>query len=170
MLNAIRNRRSIRHYQPRPIAPENVTLLQEAMLRAPSSRNLQPWHFAFVTDPVLLEQLAHSKASYSDFLSGAALGVVVSAAVAKSDCWIEDCSIAAQTLMLAATELGLGTCWIQIRARRHADGRLAEEYVREVLGMPEELSVLCIISIGYPAEEKTPRAAESLSWDKTEVR
>jgi nitroreductase len=170
MLDAVRNRRSIRRYQERPIEPAHVEQLQEAMLRAPSSRNLKPWHFVFVTDPELLGALAQAKASFSEFLGSAALGVVVCADASASDCWIEDCSIAATTLMLTATNLGLGSCWIQIRARQHADGRPAEQYVREVLGLPEELSVLCVVSIGYAAEEKAPRAAETLSWDKVEVR
>lgn len=170
MLEAARNRRSIRRYQDRPLGPADIEQLQEAMLRAPSSRNLKPWRFIFVTDPGLLRTLAQAKASFSEFLGSAALGVVVCADASASDCWVEDCSIAAATLMLTATDLGLGSCWIQIRARQHADGRPAEEYVREALGMPKELSVLCIVSIGYPAEEKAPRAAETLSWDKAEVR
>ena len=87
-----------------------------------------------------------------------------------SDCWIEDCSIAATIAQLTATDLGLGSCWIQIRGRQHADGRPAEEYVREVLGLPASLSVLCLLSVGYPAEDKPPRATGSLPWDKVEVR
>ena len=165
MLDAVRNRRSIRRYQDRAIEPELIAQLQEAVLRVPSSRNLKPWRFVFVTDKALLQGLAHAKASFGEFIQGAGLGVVVCADAGASDCWIEDCSIAAATLQLVATDLGLGSCWVQIRAREGADGRPAEEHVRETLGLPDTLSVLCVVPVGYPAEEKAARPAESLSWD-----
>lgn len=170
MLEAVRNRRSIRHYQDRPIQPADIELLQEAMVRAPSSRNQQPWRFVFVSDRGTLKALSRAKPSFGEFIGGAGLGVAVCADSSVSDCWIEDCSIAAATLQLAATSLGLGSCWIQIRARQNEDGRPAEEYVREVLDLPQELSVLCLISVGYPAEAKPPRPAESLPWDRVESR
>ena len=170
MLNAVRNRRSIRRYQDRPIEAADIEQLQEAMLRAPSSRNLQPWRFVFVTDKVLLKALADAKASFGDFVGTAPLGVVVCGDASVSDCWIEDCSIAATTLQLAAVALDLGTCWIQIRARQHADGSPAEKHVREILGLQEGLSVLCIVAVGYPAEDKPAKERASLSWEKIEVR
>lgn len=170
MLDAVRNRRSIRRYQSRPIEPEKIEQLQEAMLRAPSSRNLRPWRFIFVSDADLLHALARVKPHFAEQIGTAALGVVICADASVSDCWVEDGSIAATILQLAATHLGLGSCWIQIRARQHEDGSPAENWVREVLGLPDELSVLCMISMGYPAEKKAPKDRESLSWDKVEVR
>jgi len=170
MLDAVRTRRSIRRYEARPIEPTKIEQLQEAMLRAPSSRNLKPWRFVFVTDPDLLQALAHAKPSFAQSIGGAALGVVICGDTSVSDCWIEDGSIAATILQLTATDLGLGSCWIQIRARQGEDGGPAENRVREILGLPDELSVLCMISVGYPAEEKTPRDRESLDWDKIETR
>ena len=73
-------------------------------------------------------------------------------------------AIAATLLQLTATDLGLGSCWIQIRERLHADGSPAEQYVRDVLGLPAELRVLCILAIGHPAEEKKPHARDDLAW------
>lgn len=165
MLDAVRNRRSIRRYQERAIEPDAIAQLREAMLRAPSSRNLKPWRFVFVTEKTLLQGLAHAKASFGEFIANAGVAVVACADASASDCWIEDCSIAAAALQLVATDLGLGSCWVQIRARDGADGRPAEEHVREVLGLPDALSVLCIIAVGYPAEDKPARPAESLAWD-----
>ena len=170
MLDAVRARGSIRRYQDRPIEPADIEKLQDAVLRAPTSRNLQPWRFVFVTDRETLRGLSRAKPHFSEFVGSAALGVVVCADASASDCWIEDGSIAAATLQLVATQLGLGSCWIQIRARQSEDGRPAEEHVRGVLGVPGELSVLCIISIGYPAENKAPKDVASLAWDKVEVR
>jgi nitroreductase len=170
MLEAVRNRRSIRRYRDRPIDPATLKELQEAALRAPTSRNLQPCSFVFVTDRELLRELSHAKPAFAEWIGGAQLGVVVCAEESVSDCWVEDGSIAAATIQLVAANLGLGSCWIQIRARQYRDGRPAEQYVREVLELPDELSVLCMLSIGYPAEKKPPRATESLPWEKIEVR
>ena len=130
MLDAVRNRRSIRRYQDRPIESADIEKLQEAMLRAPSSRNLQPWRFVFVTDRESLRALAHAKPSFAKPVGNAPLGVVICADASVSDCWIEDGSIAAATLQLMATNLGLGSCWVQIRARQHENGLPAEEHVR----------------------------------------
>jgi nitroreductase len=170
MLQAVRKRRSIRRYQDRSIEPEVIAQLQESMLRAPSSRNLKPWRFVFVTDRELLGALPHAKASYGEFVGDAALGVVICGDAAASDCWIEDCSIAAATLQLAAADADLGSCWIQIRARQAADGRPAEDNVREILGLATELSVLCIVAVGYSAQDAAPRPADSLDWDKVTER
>ena len=170
MLDAVRTRRSIRRYQDRPLEAHLTEQLQEAMVRAPSSRNLQPWRFVFVTDADLLKSLAQAKPSFGEWIGGAPLGIVVCGDASISDCWIEDCSIAATIAQLTATELGLGSCWIQIRGRQHADGRPAEEYIRDVLQLPTSLNVLCMLSVGYPAEDKSPRATDTLPWDKVEVR
>jgi nitroreductase len=123
-----------------------------------------------VTDRERLVALSQARATSGQQLAGAALGVVICADETISDCWIEDCSIAAITLQLTATHLGLGSCWVQIRGREHADGRPAEEHVREILGLPSSQRVLCMISVGYPAEEKPPVAANKLPWDKVIFR
>jgi nitroreductase len=170
MLEAVRTRRSIRRYQKRPLDSADLKALEEAALRAPTSRNLQPCSFVFVTDGKLLKKLARAKPSFAEWVGDAALGVVVCAEADVSDCWIEDASIAAATVQLVAADLGLGSCWIQIRARQQRNGRPAEEHVREVLDLPDELSVLCMLSIGYPAETKPPKDVDSLRWDKIELR
>jgi nitroreductase len=170
MIDAVRSRRSIRRYQDRPIDAGLIEQLQDAMLRVPSSRNLKPWRFVFVTDKPSLQALAHAKASFGEFIGSAPLAVAICGNASVSDCWIEDCAIAAATLQLAATDLGLGSCWVQIRARQHADGTPAEAHVLKVLHLPEELRVLCIVSVGYPAEIKKPKDGASLSWDRVEVR
>lgn len=166
MLDILRSRRSIRRYKDQQIEAEKIEQLKEAALRAPSSRGINPWRFVFVTDKPMLEKLSSAKESGSSFLKGAALGVVVAAKQGESDVWVEDCSIASIILQLAGCSLDLGSCWIQIRNRRHSSSMSAEDYVKQTLGLPDEFLVECIISFGYPDEVKRPVAAADLEWSK----
>jgi nitroreductase len=166
MIDLLRNRRSIRSYTEQPVARESSDLLIEAALRAPSSRNNQPWSFIVVDDRPLLEKLSLAKENGSAFLKKAPLGIVVCGDPAKSDVWVEDCAIAAVLIQVVAQSLGLGSCWIQIRERRHDASTMAQAYLREALGIPEQMVVACIISIGHPAEQKTPVAASDLDYGK----
>jgi nitroreductase len=154
MIDLLRQRRSIRQFQSRPVEPAQIDLLIEAMLRAPSSRGHNPWEFIVVTDPDKLRALSRAKPHGAGFLAGAPLAIIVAADPQRCDVWIEDCAIAAILLQLTATSLGLGSCWVQIRLRPHADDPSAEAFVREVAGLPETLAVDCIVGIGYPAEAK----------------
>jgi nitroreductase len=156
VIEVLRCRRSVRVYQPCPLARRYVALLAESVLRSPSSRGIDPWEFIFVNDAGILGLLSHAKKDGSEFLTDAALAVVVCADGRKSDVWIEDCSIAAIILQLAAQSLGLGSCWVQIRNRRHSPRVLSEDYVRKLLGIPRHVRVLSIIGIGHPGEKKKP--------------
>ena len=166
MIELLRRRRSIRSYTDQPVARESVELLIEALLRAPSSRNNQPWSFVVVDDRELLARLSQAKESGSAFLKNAPLGIVVCGDPAKSDVWVEDCAIAAVLVQTVAQSLGLGSCWIQIRERRHDAGTSAQAYIREVVGIPEQIMVASIISIGHPAEQRAPVAAAELDHGK----
>jgi len=166
MLEILRKRRSVRRYKDEDIEPEIVEHLEEAALRSPTSRNFRPWRFVFVEDRSKLAALSKAKPSGSSFLAGARLGVVVCADEDESDVWIEDCSIASIILQLAGQSLGLGSCWIQIRRRRHDDSMTSEEYVRSVLGLPEDIRVESMIAFGYPDEEMAPVPAEELQLEK----
>ncbi|KAA0891880.1 NAD(P)H-dependent dehydrogenase/reductase [Oryzomonas rubra] len=166
MMELLRKRRSIRAFTPEPVAPETVDLLVEALLRAPSSRGKNPWEFVVVDDKELLEQLSRSKEHGSQFIKKAPLAIVVCADTTLSDVWVEDCSIAAIIVQMAALSLGLGSCWAQMRNRNHDADRSAEEYIRKLLGLPERLGVVCVIGIGHPGEVKTPVPADKLQYDK----
>jgi nitroreductase len=166
MLEILRKRRSIRRYKDGKIEPAVIDQLKEAILRSPSSRGINPRRFIFITDRPILEALSKAKESGSGFLKGAALGVVICAKESESDVWVEDCSIAAIILQLEAESLGLGSCWIQIRNRKHNDHKSAEEYVREAIHLDNDMKVECIISIGYPDEEKTPFPKDELEYAK----
>ena len=166
MMDLLRQRRSVRRYLDRPIEPEKVDLLKEGVLRSPSSRNFDPWEFIFVQDKVSLEALSKSKPHGASFLKGAALGIVVCADEGKSDVWEEDCSIASILTQLTAQSLGLGSCWVQIRKRFYEDSTSSEDYIRRVFGIPDNIRMLSIIGIGYPAEKPEPIAREALKDEK----
>ena len=166
MIELLRKRRSIRKFTRVKVAPETIELLIEALLRAPSSRGINPWEFVVVDDEELLSRLSRSKEHGSEFLKNAPLAIVVCADGTKSDVWIEDCAIASIIVQMAAMSLGLGSCWVQIRERRHDGGRSAEEYIRELLGLPEHIKVESIIGIGHPGETKKPVPARDLQYEK----
>ncbi len=166
MLDILRNRRSIRRYKDREIESETIEQLMEAALRSPSSRGINPWRFLFVTDRALQEELSRAKGSGSSFLKGASLCVVVCAAQGESDVWVEDCSIATIILQLAGQSLGLGSCWVQIRKRMHSSSISSEDYIKRVLGLPENYRVESMIAFGYPDEDKIPVPKELLEYEK----
>jgi nitroreductase len=166
MIEMLRSRRSIRKYEKKEIDTNMLDILKEALLRCPSSRGINPWVFIFVDDPDLLHLLSQAKEHGSAFLKDAALCIVVCGDETKSDVWVEDCSITSIVVQLTAHSLGLGTCWIQIRNRPHTKETTSEKYVQELLGIPEHMRVECLISIGYPAETKTPLPFERLNFDK----
>ncbi|MFH1998331.1 MAG: nitroreductase family protein [Planctomycetota bacterium] len=162
----IRKRRSIRKYKSKPVETEKIDKLIEAALRAPSSRSLNPWQFIVVTDPEMLARLARCKPHGASFLETAPLAIVVCGEEIRSDMWIEDCSIAGIFLHLAAQSLKLGSCWIQIRKRQHSEIVTAEDYMAELLHLPDDLKVEAIIAVGYPDETREPHEFEKLPFDK----
>ena len=169
-IDLLQKRRSIRQFQEKPVEKEKVDLLVEAVLRAPSSRSLNPWEFVVVTDQSTINDLAKAKAHGSSFMKNAPLAIVVCADPAKCDVWVEDCSIAALIAHLAATDLGLGSCWIQIRLREH-DGKIsAENYVKKLLGLDDGKVVEAIIAIGYPKEDKAGHPLSSLLFERVSYK
>ena len=153
----IEKRRSIRKYTDENISDENIEKIVRAGLLAPSSRNLKSAELIVIKDKDTLKKLADVKASGSQMLDGAAFAVAVIGDSEKAvDAWIEDCSLALIYMQLAATELGIGSCWIQCHKRASKkEGLGSEAFAREILGFPENYSLEAIMSFGMPAEEKT---------------
>lgn len=168
-IDLLRSRRSIRKFQDRPVEPEKVKLLLEAALRSPSSRGFNPWEFVVVDDPERIVRLSRAKPHGASFLAKAPLAIAVCAHPDQSDVWVEDVSIAAIILHLAATDLGLGSCWIQLRKRRFDDTRTAGEYAAEIVGLPSGMEVSSIIAVGYPAQHLEPHPESALQREKVSV-
>lgn len=150
VFEAVRTRRSIRKYQEKPVETEKLVKILEAARLSPSANNNQPWHFIAVTDETVRKKLL--PAYGRDWFVNAPAIIVACAEPSKGwsrqdgeDYWKVDVAIAIQTMVLAAHELGLGTCWV---------AAFKEDKVKEVLGIPEEIRVLAMTPLGYPAEQK----------------
>ncbi|MCA6214170.1 NAD(P)H nitroreductase [Thermococcus bergensis] len=161
----VKRRRSIRCFQDKKVPEEYVKKILEAAFYSPSSRNRRPWHFIVVDEEELIKKLSKTRKAL-EFLETAPLAIVVCGDKEISSAWVFDVSIAAEHIQLAATALGLGACWGHILDRRHNEEKSAEEYVRELLGIPDHIRVLCVIGIGYPAEEKPPHSEKEVMWER----
>jgi nitroreductase len=165
-MELLKQRRSIRQFQEQAIEQEKVDLLTQAALRSPSSRGVNPWEFIVVTEKQMLKKLSQAKPHGATFLANAPLAVVICADTTKTDVWVEDASIATLILHLAATDLGLGSCWIQLRRREYDDQISAGTYVAQLLGLDDQMAVEAIMAIGYPAVQKPPHDLASLQFTK----
>lgn len=169
MLDLLKQRRSIRKFQQKPIEEEKVEALKKSLLLAPSSRNIKPLEFIFLEDKEILKDISNCKPHGGTFIKDAALAVVILGDEDKSDVWVEDASIASIILQLEAESLGLGSCWSQIRNRNYDENEMAEDYIKEKLNIKENYKVESIIAIGYKDEVKEPISEEKLDFDKIHV-
>jgi len=161
-----KKRRSIKNYTEQPIEPEKIDAILESALRSPSGRALRPWAFVVVDDKQLLEKLSVAKPKGAEFIKNVSAAIVVCADSSQAPLWIEDCAIAAVSIQYAACSLGLGSRWAQMRGNTFNDAKSSRDYIAELLGLPENLDVECIVGIGYPAEEIAPYQMEELPFDK----
>ena len=148
VMEAIRNRRSVRAYDSRAIPDDVADQMREALRLAPSACNFQPWRFVWVTDPDTKNRLA-AAAKNQTFIAQAP--VVVVGCGLPDDAYKQmggsnnsvtiDLAIALDHLTLAAAEAGLGTCWI---------GAFSEPEVKNVLNVPASMTVVAMTPLGYP--------------------
>jgi nitroreductase len=152
-LEAIRTRRSIRKYTETPVSDDAIKTLLEAAMAAPSAGNEQPWHFIVIRDRKTLEQIG-TEHRYAQMAKDAQAVIVVCGDETLEQyegLWIQDCSAATQTLLLAARAQGLGAVWCGVYP---AEDRVSA--IQKLLALPEHVIPLCLVPIGHPAEEKPP--------------
>lgn len=151
VMQAIEARRSIRHYTDQPVTDEELLAVLEAGRLAPSARNLQGWHFTAVRDASLRGALCTACNGQQMVAEAPAALVVWADGERMMGCGQSaatvDCSIALSFMLLRATELGLGSCWL---------GAFDQNAVKELLGLPQEAVVVAVSPLGHPAE--TPAA------------
>jgi len=158
-------RRSHRKFTDEEIDAEDVRLILRAALMSPTSKGQRAWQFVVVDDRQDIEKLSDAKEFGSQFLKDAPLAIVVLGDPMQNDCWIEDGSIAAISMQYQAEDLGLGSCWIQMRGRGLSDGTSADTVIRGILDIPDNLSVLCVLAFGHKADERKPQNEEKLKWE-----
>ena len=155
----LKGRRSVRRYRPDPVPEDALAQILEAGRCAPSASNRQPWTFIVVRDPVVLQQVAQHAAYY--FIRWAhvkeAPMLIVLCGNAKNAVYRrflhEDIGLAGGQMMLQARALGLGTCWL---------GGLDRKAIADTLKLPEEIEVVGLLTVGFPADEPPPTPRKPL--------
>ena len=159
----------MRKFTDQPLTNDEVVDLLKAALMAPSSKRSNCWQFIVIEDKPTLSRLSLSKSMGSSFIKDAALAIVVLADPLASDVWIEDAAVASIMIQLEAEDLGLGSCWVQLRERFTTSGQSSNEYVHEVLYIPLPLQAVSIIAIGHKGMERKPFNEEYLQWEKVHI-
>jgi nitroreductase len=162
-------RRSHRKFTEQEIDGDDVKLILRAALMAPTSKGQRAWQFVVVDDKMDLEKLSDAKEMGGQFLKDAPLAIVVLGDPMQNDCWVEDGSIAAISMQYQAEELGLGSCWVQMRGRGLNDGTSADTVIRGILDIPENYNVLCVIAFGHKADERKPQNEDKLKWENVHI-
>ena len=162
-------RRSHRKFTTEEIDADDVRLILRAGLMAPTSKSQRAWQFVVVDDRMDLEKLSDAKDLGGQFIKDAPLAIVVLGDPMQNDCWVEDGAIAAISMQYQAEDLGLGSCWVQMRGRGLSDGTTADTVIRGVLDIPENLNVLCIIAVGHKADERKAQNEDRLKWENVHI-
>lgn len=154
-------RRSIRKYTAQAVEQEKIDYLLRCALMAPSGKRTNPWEFVVVRDEQKLRAMKACRTYGSGMFETATAAIVVALDTSLSDTWMVDGAIAAEHLLLAAAEQGLGACWCQVYQREGA-----EELIKGLCGIPADRTVLCVISLGYKDEERQQYDLNKLKYEK----
>lgn len=155
-IKLIMGRRSIRRFEQRQAAPEDVQILLECAFAAPSSKNFQPCQFILIDDSATLTKISQA-APAAKMVAGASFCIAVCVDVPAYEeksgltdgTWIEDASAAMENILLAARALDMEGVWMQVMNRADREGTIPT-----LLGIPQGVKLLSIAVIGYPAENK----------------
>ena len=153
VLHFIQKRRSIRQYADEPVSDEQLDTLLRAAMAAPSAGNQQAWAFVVIRDRARLDQCADIH-PHATMCKSAALAILVCGDLSREKyegMWVQDCSAATQNLLLAAANLGLGSCWCGVHPRPEREAAF-----RTFCALPDHAIPFALIAIGVPAEQKDP--------------
>jgi nitroreductase len=161
-MNSLFARRSIRHYTKEPIKLEIIELLLKAAMAAPSAGNQQPWHFIVIQDRRILDDIPNIH-PYAQMTTEASVAILVCGDLRTEKhpgFWVQDCSAATENILIEACELGLGAVWVGLYPNEQRMSAF-----RKLLVMPDQVTPLSLIPVGYPAEHKPP----SERYDMTKI-
>ena len=165
LIEVMLKRRSTRKFNDVEITKEELDKILQSALLAPTSMNRKPCNFMVVERKETLELLSKSKDHGADLIKGANKAIVVVADALVADTWIEDSSIALTYMHLMATELGLGSCWVQIHLRSR-DGVDSQEIVRDILKIDDHYNIVGILALGHSDDIPDAHSIEGLDKNK----
>jgi nitroreductase len=156
--DAIEKRSSIRAYKEKPVPEEKLLKVLEAARLAPSGRNSQAWKFVVVRDNERRQAIWRATGGQPHvYMAPVIIAAVATDPDSVMPCGIlaypVDLAIAIDHITLAAVDLGLGTCWI---------GAFSQDKVKNILGVPEKLKVVSLLTLGYPDETGRPKMRKML--------
>jgi nitroreductase len=157
---AIRERYSCRSFLSKQIPKEIIEKLIDAARLAPTARNIQPWEFVVVTQKERLKKIG-SLAQSGPFIADSACCIAIFCKDTKY--YLEDGCAATENILLCATDLGLGSCWVA------GDKKPYAEEIRKFLEVPEGFKLVSLIALGYPKEKKSTDKRpleEVIHWEK----
>lgn len=166
LLEIMSLRRSVRQYTDEKISDEQIKKIVSAALLAPSGHSKYPCEFIVVKNSETLEKMSHCRVGVAKMLASAAAAIIVIADKEKSDTVVEDSAVAMMNMELMAASLGIGNCWIQVRARDAENDSPSEDFLREILKFPENFMCQAILSLGVPAKQPRARELEKLNFSK----
>ncbi len=169
LMDLFLKRRSTRTFNDEPVTKDELEKILEAALLAPTSMNRKPCNFMVVENKDALVELSQCKDHGADLIAGADKAIVVVADTLVADTWIEDSSIALTYMHLMATELDLGSCWVQVHLRSK-DGVDAEEVVKEILKLDPQYRVVGILALGHSDNIPEPYTLDVIDKNKIHFR
>ena len=165
LIDIMLKRRSTRKFNDEPVTKEELEKILQAALLAPTSMNRKPCNFLVVERKETLVELSKCKNHGAELIVNADKAIVVIADTMKADTWCEDSSIALTHMHLMATELNLGSCWVQIHLR-DKDGVDAEEVLRDIVKIDDHYRIVGILALGHSDNIPEPHTLDDIDKDK----
>lgn len=166
LMDVMLKRRSTRKFNGENVTKEELDKILHAALLAPTSMNRKPCNFMVVERKEILEELSKSKDHGADLVKGADKAIIVIADTMIADTWCEDSSIALTYMHLMATEMGLGSCWVQIHLR-NKNGKDSEGLVRDILKIDDHYRIVGMLALGH--SDDIPEAHDLADIDKNKI-
>ena len=165
LIDIMLKRRSTRKFNKDKITKDELDKILQAALLAPTSMNRKPCNFLVVERSETLKELSKCKNHGADLIAGADKAIVVVADTMIADTWCEDSSIALTYMHLMATELNIGSCWVQVHLR-DKDGMDSEEVVREIVKIDDHYRIVGIMALGHSDDIPAPHTLDDIDKNK----
>lgn len=168
-IELLRTRRSCKDFADTPVTKEDLLEIIEDARHSPSSGSKMPWRFVAVTERQTLDHLCEGCRTWK-WLGTAPAAIIVVTDTSSTRYWLENCSIAAYSILLAATARGLGAVWGAVyQSDNTEESTRRQQYIREALSIPDNQSIPMLIALGYrktaPPERTYPTLEDIVHWE-----